>query len=128
MLTLAEGHCLADRVRELCSIGSSALLDADLRATSLETLLQLVAAGRGVTLVPALAVASLRLPGVRCRPLSVAGGSRRIALLRRRSSSRLPAIEAFERAVLDCLPPLDGAGDATGSSAGRQPLGRSRTS
>ena len=107
VLTLAEGHCLADRVRELCSIGSGELPDADLRATSLETLLHLVAAGRGVTLVPALAVADLRLSGVRCRPLAVDGGSRRIALLRRRSSSRLPAIEAFERAVLDGLPSLE---------------------
>jgi len=104
VLTLAEGHCLADRVRELCSIGTGGSLDADLRATSLETLLQLVAAGRGMTLVPELAAAGLRTPGVTCRPLSLAGGARRIATLRRRSSSRLPAIETFEAAVLDCLP------------------------
>ena len=109
VLTLAEGHCLADRVRELCSIATGSVLDADLRATSLETLLQLVATGRGVTLVPALAVPRLTVPNVVCRPLAVEGGSRRIALLRRRSSSRLPAIEAFERAVLDGLPPLDGS-------------------
>ena len=107
VLTLAEGHCLADRVRELCSIGAGGHRDADLRATSLETLLQLVAIGRGVTLAPALAVARLRTPGVVCRPLAVSGGSRRIALLRRRSSSRLPAIEALARAVLDGLPALD---------------------
>lgn len=57
ILTLAAGHCLADRVRELCGIVSApAHGSADLRATSLETLLQLVAAGHGVTLVPALAV------------------------------------------------------------------------
>jgi len=117
VLTLAEGHCLADRVRELCSIGTGPVLDADLRATSLETLLQLVVAGRGVTLVPALAVASLHLPGVVCRALSVTGGNRRIALLRRRSSSRLPAIEAFERAVLECLPPLDGEDPCGGPRA-----------
>ena len=108
VLTLAEGHCLADRVRELCSVGSGALNDADLRATSLETLLQLVAAGRGVTLAPALAVERLRIPGVIFRPLGVTGGSRHIALLRRRSSSRLPAIEAFEQALLDSLPSLGG--------------------
>ena len=106
VLTLAEGHCLAERVRELCSVGTGSVLDADLRATSLETLLQLVAAGRGVTLVPALAVGRLQIPGIVCRPLDVDGGSRRIALLRRRSSSRLPAIEALGQAVSDCLPPL----------------------
>ena len=120
VLTLAEGHCLADRVRELCSIGTGAVLDADLRATSLETLLQLVAAGRGVTLVPALAAARASSSGVVCRALAVDGGSRRIALLRRRSSSRLPAIEAFERAVLECLPPLEGTDLRPSTGAGRR--------
>lgn len=107
VLTLAEGHCLADRVRELCSVAAGGVLDADLRATSLETLLQLVAAGRGVTLVPALAVARERTPGIVCRRLGIDGGSRHIALLRRRSSSRLPAIEAFGQAVLDSLPAFE---------------------
>ena len=108
VLTLAAGHCLADRVRELCSISGDGAPGADLRATSLATLLQLVAAGRGATLVPGLLVAGLAMPDVACRPLAVAGGRRRITMLRRRSSSRLPAIEAFEDAVRACLPSLDG--------------------
>lgn len=110
LLTLAEGHCLADRVRELCGSAGAETIDADLRATSLETLLQLVAADRGATLVPALAVRRARAAeaGVIYRPLALADGKRRIGLIRRRSSTRTAAIAVLTEAVRECLPPLDG--------------------
>src|SRR5215468_6229996 len=54
LLLLEEGHCLRDQALEVCSrVG---LRDSqDFRATSLETLRQMVAAGAGVTLLPELA-------------------------------------------------------------------------
>ncbi|NNE63489.1 MAG: LysR family transcriptional regulator, partial [Gammaproteobacteria bacterium] len=57
MLMLAEGHCLADQTMELCGTDrtqAGSNMD-DLRASSLETLIQFVAAGFGITLIPALA-------------------------------------------------------------------------
>ncbi|MEZ5237637.1 MAG: LysR substrate-binding domain-containing protein [Microthrixaceae bacterium] len=55
VLLLTEGHCLRDQALELCStVGAGER--RGFRATSLETLRQMVAAGVGVTLMPKLSV------------------------------------------------------------------------
>lgn len=54
LLVLEEGHCLGDQTVAWCSRAS--LRTAPLRATSLATLTQMVAAGAGATLLPQLAV------------------------------------------------------------------------
>lgn len=54
LLLLEEGHCLADQALSLCDDGQ---LRAPMRASSLSTLARLVGRGRGVTLLPAMAVA-----------------------------------------------------------------------
>ena len=56
LLLLADGHCLRDQVLNICQATQRAqeTTNANTRETSLETLLALVAAGDGVTLVPAL--------------------------------------------------------------------------
>ena len=56
LLLLADGHCLSDQVADLCGRPETDGELADFRASSLETLLQLVGAGFGCTLVPALAI------------------------------------------------------------------------
>lgn len=53
LLLLEDGHCLRDQALEICSRGDVEE-DQDYRATSLETLRQMVAAGMGVTLLPKL--------------------------------------------------------------------------
>lgn len=53
VLLLEEGHCLRQQALELCSRNRAR--EAGFRATSLATLVQMVAAGAGVTLLPALA-------------------------------------------------------------------------
>lgn len=55
LLLLEDGHCLRDQALEACRL-ASVREAADFRATSLETLRQMVAAGVGITLLPALAV------------------------------------------------------------------------
>ncbi len=55
VLLLEEGHCLRDQALSVCQlVGASER--TGFRATSLETLRQMVAAGVGVTLLPELAV------------------------------------------------------------------------
>lgn len=105
LLVLAEGHCLADRVREICSLSVPKGGSADLRATSLETLLQLVSAGQGLTLVPRLAVEHSRAAGsgLIFVPLSMSQGYRQIRLVYRRSTSRMPALEALGTAVRESV-------------------------
>lgn len=80
LLLLAEGHCLRDQALALC--GTAPADGADLRATSLETLLNLVTAGMGSTLVPALAVRQLARErgGLALRPMEGGRASRGIRL------------------------------------------------
>ncbi|PVZ83582.1 DNA-binding transcriptional regulator OxyR [Serratia sp. S1B] len=55
LLMLEDGHCLRDQALGFC-FQAGADEDAHFRATSLETLRNMVAAGSGITLLPALAV------------------------------------------------------------------------
>ena len=54
MLLLEDGHCLRDQALAVCA-RSGVREKQDFRATSIETLRQMVAAGVGVTLLPTLA-------------------------------------------------------------------------
>ena len=96
LLLLADGHCLRDQALALCGAAEKAA-GADVRATSLETLRHLAAAGQGATLAPLLAFASWRrqrddLEGAR---VAGAGASRAVRLVRRRSTPRQPAIDVL---------------------------------
>lgn len=55
VLLLDDGHCLRDQALSVCSMAGAAERRG-FRATSLETLRQMVAAGVGITLLPRLAV------------------------------------------------------------------------
>ncbi len=67
ILVLADGHCLRDQALAVC--GRSGALDGTLRAASLSTLLNMVAAGYGTTLVPGLAAGPAQDAGIVLRPL-----------------------------------------------------------
>ncbi len=62
LLLLEEGHCLSQQVEEVCAVAQSREGD-DFRASSLVTLLQMVAMGRGITLLPAVAERSALVSG-----------------------------------------------------------------
>ena len=55
LLLLEEGHCLRDQALDVCRMAGADERDG-FRATSLETLRQMVASGVGITLLPMLAV------------------------------------------------------------------------
>ncbi|HEN47117.1 MAG TPA: DNA-binding transcriptional regulator OxyR, partial [Mizugakiibacter sp.] len=91
LLLLEEGHCLRDHALEVCHM-SGADERTGFRATSLETLRQMVAANVGITLLPLLAVSppisqpeNLRLIEFENQP-----PSRRIAMVWRKSSALGP--------------------------------------
>lgn len=99
LLLLEDGHCLRDQALEVCSLAGAGEKEG-FRATSLETLRQMVAAGVGITLLPMLAVkppvpasASIRLVEFRDPP------QRRLAMVWRRSS----AMTAFLKQVAKIL-------------------------
>ena len=108
LLLLSEGHCLAKQAMDVCHIEAREEQGdlADLRAASLETLIQLVRAGFGVTLVPALAMQGSWAvgSGVVAQPLTVADASRRVSLVYRQSFPRIAALQAFADVILANLP------------------------
>ena len=96
LLLLEEGHCLRDQALEVC--GRISLHERqDFRATSLETLRQMVATGAGVTLMPELASRGAygNARGVVIRPLVRPTPHRQIGAVWRKSSARVAAIQAF---------------------------------
>lgn len=108
LLLLADGHCLTHQVMEVCRLAERPAPGemADLRAASLETLLQLVSVGFGCTLVPALAMRGgwMSDNGIVIRPLNLPNACRRISLVYRRSFPRRRALEEFAKVVREHLP------------------------
>lgn len=88
LLLLEDGHCLREQALDVCHL-SGAVEKTGFRATSLETLRQMVAANVGVTLLPALAVRPPVPANEAIHLLSFDGRppSRRIAMVWRRSSA-----------------------------------------
>lgn len=88
LLLLEEGHCLRDHALDVCT-SAGAAERAGFRATSLETLRQMVAAGVGSTLLPQLAIAApMRASDAICvLPFSGRAPSRHIGMLWRQSST-----------------------------------------
>jgi LysR family hydrogen peroxide-inducible transcriptional activator len=87
VLLLEEGHCLRDQALAVCQL-AGASERTGFRATSLETLRQMVAAGVGVTLLPRLAVAPPvpASPDIRVRRFTDPQPRREIALYWRDTS------------------------------------------
>lgn len=108
LLLLSEGHCLAQQAMEVCHIHERRQQGemANLRAASLETLLQLVSAGYGSTLVPALAVSGSWTSGrgIITRELDLPNAWREVSLFYRGSFPRFAAIEALVETIKDNLP------------------------
>ena len=100
LLLLEDGHCLRDQALDVCRL-SGAQEKSGFRATSLETLRQMVAAGVGVTLLPALAVHEpiAQSPNIRLLPFRDPPPSRQIALVWRKSS----ATDEFLRRLADAI-------------------------
>lgn len=108
LLLLSDGHCLAQQVMDVCKLPGRPHDDemGDLQASSLETLLQLVGAGYGCTLVPALAIRGTWMTdsGVIARKLDLPDTYRSVSLAFRHSFPRRQALEAFADVVQDNLP------------------------
>jgi LysR family transcriptional regulator, hydrogen peroxide-inducible genes activator len=95
LLLLEDGHCLRDQALDVCN-RVDVKENEDYRATSLETLRQMVAAGLGITLLPELAT---RGPfgsgqGLTVKSFAKPIPSRTIGAVWRKSSSRGAAIAA----------------------------------
>ena len=102
LLLLTEGHCLRDQALAICGTPDREA-NGDFRATSLETILQMVATGLGSTLLPAMACGDARTRSVSIRPLA-SGVGRRIGLVWRRSHPKPGDIHRLAQTLCEHLP------------------------
>lgn len=88
VLLLEDGHCLRDQALAVCNRGG-AVESVEVRATSLPTLVQMVAGGLGITLLPESAAAALVHAPVEVAEMKKPVPGRTIGLAWRTSSARL---------------------------------------
>ena len=102
LLLLEEGHCLRDQALEVCS-RAGAHESQDFRATSIETLRQMVATGAGLTLLPEFAArgAYRSARGVVLRPFARPVPVRHVGAVWRKSTARRAAIDAMTRLIAE---------------------------
>lgn len=100
MLLLEDGHCLRDQALDVCQM-ASANEKAGFRATSLETLRQMVAAGVGITLLPTLAIKPPVATGQGISIRKFRGGTpaRTIGIVWRRSSAVGPFLSELAKII-----------------------------
>ena len=110
ILVLADGHCLRDQTIAACGHGGA--LDGPMRAASLPTLLNMVAAGYGTTLIPGLAAGAAQDAGIVLRPLAAKAG-RTVSIAWRAQFPRRSAVEAVGEVIATRL-----RGFAEGAAAG----------
>lgn len=113
LLLLEEGHCFRDQALSFCNMASSRPREM-LDASSLSTLVQMVGAGIGVTLIPEMAVPV----ETRSAPVSVARfrdpqPTRQIGMVWRKSNPMKPQLMKIAEAVRQSGDQLRSAGGLT---------------
>lgn len=107
VLLLEEGHCMRDQALAICGSTPSHQRE-ELKATSIETLRQMVAAGVGCTLLPQLAAApgvgSIGNGMVQLRPFEAPEPTRTIGLVWRHRYPREATLRALAGLILEHLP------------------------
>jgi LysR family hydrogen peroxide-inducible transcriptional activator len=133
VLLLEDGHCLRQQTAAICEAAGACEL-GDFRATSLNTLTQMVATGLGLTLIPELAVNDERAPvrDLALVPFAPPHPGRTVALAWRQSSPHRERFEVLARTLTPKgMSPPDGSAPAhppsEGVSATHRPTRRRRS-
>jgi LysR family hydrogen peroxide-inducible transcriptional activator len=104
LLLLEDGHCLRDQALAVCGLLAGDRGDQDgFAATSLHTLVQMVAGGLGITLLPKLAIAAgiTEGTGLVLRPLGGVGAWRTLGLAWRPNAPRAPDYRALGAQLIE---------------------------
>lgn len=100
---LDDGHCFRDQALALC--GAKGARAADLNATGLSTLVQMVGGGSGVTLLPRLAVAVENRRGqLAVRPFKSPAPMRKIVMVWRKGTAMQQSLDAIASAIRKAWP------------------------
>jgi LysR family hydrogen peroxide-inducible transcriptional activator len=109
MLLLKSGNCFRDQIVELCPscinpLGEDKKIQKSLESSSLETIRQMVAAGVGITILPALSTeAGSGLNSLlEYRPFSNPVPYREVVIAYRKSFPRKKAIDLVKESIANC--------------------------
>ena len=127
LLLLEDGHCLRDQALDVCQL-AGASEKSGFRATSLETLRQMVAANVGITLLPVLAVKPpvASSQDMHLLPFRNPPPSRRIAMVWRRSSAMSQFLTRLAAVFRDLPAGLLDTGQLPGRPPPAKPAARKR--
>ncbi len=105
ILLLGEGHCFRSQLIDVCNLSKINTDDIDFYASSLESIIQLVGAGMGVTLIPATALGGSLISGsgVMVRQLDF-DAFRDVSLVWRKTWPRIQLIDALTEIIQSNLP------------------------
>ena len=109
LLLLSDGHCLRDQIYEACKLDRAASLDDQgprTQRTSLSTILSLVGAGAGVTLVPAMSLSDAWVTdaGITVRRERSGTAGRTVRLTHRKGYARMALAEKLADIVAAIVP------------------------
>ena len=103
IMLLDDGHCFREQALEVCNTAHAR--EGQFRATSLTTLVQMVAGGAGVTLLPALAVATeAKRAQLRIRAVAMPSAHRTVALVWREGAPIAPALREIATVMRQGFP------------------------
>jgi LysR family hydrogen peroxide-inducible transcriptional activator len=102
VLLLDDGHCFRDQALAFCAKARAEELE--FRATSLSTLVQMVAGGAGITLLPSLALATETQRAKLTIRRFAKPPERTLALVFRGSSPVVPALQKVAALARSCYP------------------------
>jgi len=96
LLLLEEGHCLKDHILSVCNM-TAQTANQNFRATSLNTLIQMVLGNLGTTLIPAMAIEQLtsQHASLAVVHLHEPGPHRQLAFIFRPNFTRLSSLDAL---------------------------------
>jgi LysR family hydrogen peroxide-inducible transcriptional activator len=105
LMLLAEGHCFRDQALSICKSPQNTQQQF-LQATSLETLINLVISGQGITLIPALAIRNKwnSKSEIIKTKINEKSAHRKVYLTFRKGFPRLQVIDALTEIIRNSLP------------------------
>jgi len=107
LLLLKDGHCLSDQVARLCGLArKTTVRGLDTQASSLETIVGLVAAGAGITFLPASMVGDAKTPrpGITIRKATNKAAERRVRMIYRATFPKRALLAAMSAVIAEHLP------------------------
>lgn len=107
LLLLADGHCLRDQALEVCGLRRTQRQKMNFEASSMATLMRMVASGIGMTLIPKLALPEENRDGrLRVVPMADPAPSRDLAIVWREGSGYGADVAALAALIRQLAPEL----------------------